>query len=87
MVPRSHAFEGPDALTRLALPTLVVASRDELDPEHPYEVAERYSDLIPDAELVSEDPGESPLAWRGAALSKAIMAFLEQRGLGAAPAR
>jgi pimeloyl-ACP methyl ester carboxylesterase len=84
VVPRSRAFEGPDALTRVAPPTLVVASLDELDPEHPYEVAERYSELIPDAELVSEAPGESPLAWRGAALSKAIMGFLEERGLGSA---
>jgi 3-oxoadipate enol-lactonase len=81
VVPRSHAFEGPDALTRVEPPTLIVASRDELDPEHPYEVAERYSELIPDAELVVERPGESPLAWRGAALSKAIMGFLEERGL------
>jgi pimeloyl-ACP methyl ester carboxylesterase len=86
VVPRSHAFEGPDALTRVVPPTLIVASRDELDPEHPCEVAERYSELIPDAELVSEAPGESPLAWRGAALSKAIMSFLEQRGFSGAPA-
>jgi pimeloyl-ACP methyl ester carboxylesterase len=82
VVPRSNAFEGPDALARVEPPTLVVASRDELDPEHPYEVAERYSELIPDATLVSEEPGESPLAWRGAALSKEIMGFLEQHGLG-----
>jgi pimeloyl-ACP methyl ester carboxylesterase len=81
VVPRSHAFEGPEALTRVEAPTLIVASRDELDPEHPYEVAERYAGLIPDAELVAEEPGESPLAWRGAALSKAIMRFLEERDL------
>jgi 3-oxoadipate enol-lactonase len=86
VVPRSHAFDGPDALTRLAPPTLVVASRDELDPEHPYEVAARYTELIPDAELVSEGPGESPLAWRGAALSRAVMGFLDGLGLGASPA-
>jgi pimeloyl-ACP methyl ester carboxylesterase len=82
VVPRSHAFEGPDALSRVEPPTLIVASRDELDPEHPYEVAARYAEVIPDAELVVEEPGESPLAWRGAALSKAIMHFLEQRGMG-----
>jgi pimeloyl-ACP methyl ester carboxylesterase len=82
VVPRSHAFEGADALTRVEPPTLIVASRDELDPEHPYEVAERYGELIPDSELVSEEAGESPLAWRGAALSKAIAGFLQDRGLG-----
>ena len=81
VVPRSHAFDGPDALTRVETPTLIVASRDELDPEHPYEIAERYAELIPDADLVSEAEGESPLAWRGAALSKAIMGFLAQQGL------
>lgn len=82
VVPRSHAFEGPDALSRVQPPTLIVASRDELDPEHPFEVAERYAQLIPDAELVTEEPGAGPLAWRGAALSKTIRSFLEERGLG-----
>ena len=36
---RSTAFDGVVALERVSAPTLVVASRDELDPEHPYEVA------------------------------------------------
>ena len=58
------------------MPTLVVASRDELDPEHPYEVAVEYARRIPRAELVSEEPGSSPLAWRGAQLSRAILGFL-----------
>jgi hypothetical protein len=59
-----------------------VASRDELDAEHPYEVAQLYLQHIEGAELVSEDPGSSPLAWRGAALSRAIDAFLKRNGLG-----
>jgi 3-oxoadipate enol-lactonase len=78
VVPRSRPFDGPEALEEVAVPTLVVASRDELDPEHPYAVAEEYARRIPGAELVSEEPGASPLAWRGAQLSRAILAFLER---------
>ena len=78
VVPRSKAFDGPDALDRVSVPTLVVASRDEADPQHPYAVAVEYQRRIPRAELVSEDPGASPLAWRGAQLSRAILAFLER---------
>jgi pimeloyl-ACP methyl ester carboxylesterase len=81
-VPRSRPFESLDELKRLPVPTLVVASRDEVDPQHPYELAELYARLIEDAELVTEEPGKSPLAWRGAQLSRAILDFLERRGLG-----
>lgn len=82
VVVRSKAFDGVIALEQLAVPTLVVASRDDLDPEHPYEVAELYCEHIEGAELVSEEPGSSPLAWRGAALSRTIDAFLRRNGLG-----
>ena len=51
---------------------MIVASRDEVDPEHPYATGERYADEIPDARLVSEEPGASPLAWQGAQVSKVI---------------
>ncbi len=78
VVPRSRPFDGPETLAEVSVPTLVVASRDELDPEHPYAVAEEYARRIPRAELVVEEPGASPLAWRGAQLSKAILAFLER---------
>jgi pimeloyl-ACP methyl ester carboxylesterase len=78
VVPRSKAFGGAEALEGVSVPTLVVASRDELDPQHPYVVAEQYARRIPRAELVSEEPGASPLAWRGAQLSRAILGFLER---------
>jgi pimeloyl-ACP methyl ester carboxylesterase len=78
VVPRSKAFDGAEALAEVSVPTLVVASRDELDPEHPYAVAEEYARRIPGAELVSEEPGSSPLAWRGAQLSRAILGFLKR---------
>ena len=38
---------------------------------------------IEGAELVSEEPGSSPLAWRGAPLSRAIDDFLKRNDLGA----
>lgn len=71
-VPRSHAFDGMEALERVAVPTLIVASRDEADPDHPLAVAEEYAQRIPGASFTVEDPGDSPLAWRGGTLSKAI---------------
>jgi len=82
VVPRSSPFDGLEELEWVRVPTLVVASHDEADPDHPYAVAQAYAERIPDAELVSEEPGQSPLAWRGTRLSRAIEAFLESRGLG-----
>jgi pimeloyl-ACP methyl ester carboxylesterase len=82
MVVRSTAFDGVLALERITAPTLVVASRDDLDPEHRFAVAQLYEQHIEGAELVSEEPGSSPLAWRGAALSRAIDGFLRRQGLG-----
>jgi pimeloyl-ACP methyl ester carboxylesterase len=81
VVPRSTAFDGVVALERITVPTLIIASRDELDPEHPYEVAQIYAEHVEGAELVSEEPGASPLAWRGAQLSRSIHGFLERAGL------
>ena len=43
-------------------------------------MAEEYARLIPGARLVVEEAGESPLAWRGGALSKEILAALEAAG-------
>lgn len=72
VVPRSDVFESWDELGRVRAPTVVVASRDEADPEHPFAVARSYCEAIPDARLVSEEPGSSPLAWQGGQLSKVI---------------
>lgn len=71
-VPRTDAFASWDELARLDLPVTVVASRDEADPEHPYATGERYARAITGAELVSEAPGKSPLAWQGGQLSRVI---------------
>ena len=78
VVPRSKAFGGLDGLEHLDVPVLVVGSRDDTDPGHPLAVAEAYARMLPRGELVVEEPGESPLAWRGSQLSRAIAAFLAQ---------
>ena len=83
VVPRSSPFDGLEELEWMQVPTLIVASHDEADPDHPYAVAQAYAERIPNAELVSEEPGESPLAWRGTRLSRAIAAFLGRHGLEA----
>jgi pimeloyl-ACP methyl ester carboxylesterase len=74
-VPRSRPFESMEELAGLDLPALVVASHDAADPGHPYEVAEAYAARLPQARLVSEAVGESPLAWQGGMLSRRIAAF------------
>lgn len=74
-VPRSRPFERLEDLGRLRLPALVVASHDEADPGHPREAAEAYAEHLPSGRLIGEERGESPLAWQGGRLSRAIAAF------------
>ena len=54
---RGRSRPGPSSPSS-TLPTVVVASRDEADPEHPYAVGERYAEAIPGARLVTEEPGQ-----------------------------
>jgi pimeloyl-ACP methyl ester carboxylesterase len=77
-VPRSRPFEAWDDLRALAMPVIVVASRDEADPEHPLAIGERYAATIPDAELRVEEKGASPLAWQGGQLSRVIAEAAER---------
>ena len=77
-VPRSRPFEELSELEFLDVPALVVASHDVADPGHPYAVAEAWAARLPQATLVSEDPGSSPLAWQGGRLSREIAAFCER---------
>ena len=76
-VPRSIPFDGVAELQGLDLPVLVVASHDEADPGHPHSVAQAYVEALPEAKLISEEPGESPLAWQGGRLSREIDAFCD----------
>jgi pimeloyl-ACP methyl ester carboxylesterase len=69
-----------EELEAVEAPTLVVASRDDADPGHPYAIGEAYAERLPQGKLISEDQGASPLAWQGARLSKAIAEFLGESG-------
>lgn len=72
VVPRSRPFESLDQLRALALPVTVVASSDEADPGHPGAVGEAYARAVPNARLVTDEPGRSPVAWQGSQLSRLI---------------
>ncbi|HVD39176.1 MAG TPA: alpha/beta hydrolase [Solirubrobacterales bacterium] len=74
-VPRSRPFDSMEELRALEVPALVVASNDDADPGHPYEAAAAYAEALPDARLLSEEPEQSPLAWQGGRLSRALAAF------------
>jgi 3-oxoadipate enol-lactonase len=71
-VPRSAPFGDLHALEEIECPAVVIGSRDEVDPGHPLEIAELYAELLPQARLVVEDEGDSPLAWQGGRVSKLI---------------
>ena len=77
-VPRSRPFESLEELAGLDVPALVVASSDEADPGHPYAAAAAYAEALPAARLVSEEPGESPLAWQGGRLSRVLAGFYSE---------
>ena len=72
IVPRAQAFGSWEDLAEITAPTVVVGSRDDIDFEHPLEIAERYARFIPGARLVLEEPGKSPLAWQGGRVSAVI---------------
>ena len=76
-VPRSVPFGGLDELEHMDVPALVVASHDDTDPGHPHSVASAWAERLPRADLVSEEPGQSPLAWQGGRLSRVIADFLD----------
>jgi pimeloyl-ACP methyl ester carboxylesterase len=76
--PRSRPFPSIDSLTAIEVPTVVVADRDEADPGHPLAIGEAYAEAIPNAELLVEEEGKSPLAWQGSQLSKVIADVAER---------
>ena len=79
-IPHSTAWKGMEPLASLDVPVLIIGSRDDADSLHPLGVAEEYSRKLPNAELVVEDRGQSPLAWQGARLSNVIADFFERVG-------
>lgn len=72
-VPRSRPFARWDQLHSIAVPTIVVASRDEADPSHPLALARRYAQEIRGARFAVEEEGRSPLAWQGGQLSRLVL--------------
>ena len=74
-VPRSAPFEAISELEFCQVPALVVASGDTADPGHPYAVAAAYAERLPQARLIAEGEGESPLAWQGGRLSREMVSF------------
>lgn len=81
VVPRSRPFGELAELERLETPALVIGTRDDADPGHPLATAEEYARRLPRGELVVEERGDTPLAWQGARLSRAIGDFLERAQL------
>jgi hypothetical protein len=62
----------------IAAASIVVASRDEADPGHPFAIGAAYAETIPGARLATEDEGKSPLAWQGGQLSRVIAEVAER---------
>ena len=77
-VPRSEPFGDLAELEFLEPPALLVASNDDADPTHPFAVARAWAERISGARLISEAPGESPLAWQGGRLSRELASFFAQ---------
>ncbi len=77
-VPRSRPFGALADLAEVRCPTVVVADRDEADPGHPLAIGEAWARTLPDAELVVEEPGRSPVAWQGGQLSKVVAGLAER---------
>jgi pimeloyl-ACP methyl ester carboxylesterase len=80
VVPRSRPFEQLGELAKIDAPTIVVASRDAADPGHPLAVGVAYAREIAGAQLLVEEPGQSPLAWQGGQLSRALVELVQRIG-------
>jgi pimeloyl-ACP methyl ester carboxylesterase len=80
-LPRSRPFGALDELSALAVPAVVVASNDDADPEHPEALGIAYSEAIPNARLITDPPGRSPVAWQGSQLSQIIADVVAESGL------
>jgi pimeloyl-ACP methyl ester carboxylesterase len=81
-LPRSAPFGSLHELGAINVPALVVASNDDADPEHPEALGIAYAREIPGAQLVTDPPGKSPIAWQGSQLSQIIAGVVASSGLG-----
>ena len=78
-VPRSRPFESMDELERLECRRWSSPATTTPTPAIPTRSAAAYAERLPQARLVSEGEGESPLAWQGGRLSREIAAFCRRR--------
>ncbi len=77
-VPRSSPFDDLQELETITVPSIVVGSRDAVDPSHPLAVAERWAQALPGARLEVEPEGKSPLAWQGGRLARFAEELVER---------
>jgi len=80
-LPRSAPFGPLSDLGAIRVPAVVVASSDDADPEHPEALGIAYAEVIPEAQLVTDPPGRSPIAWQGSQLSQIIAEVVSASGL------
>jgi pimeloyl-ACP methyl ester carboxylesterase len=71
-LPRTRPFGSLSDLAAIGVPSAVVVSGDEADPEHPEALGIAYAEAIPGARLITDPPGRSPIAWQGSQLSQII---------------
>ena len=82
-LPRSQPFGAIAELGSIAAPAVIVASGDDADPEHPQALGIAYAEAIPNARLVTDPPGRSPIAWQGSQLSQIVADVVGESGLRA----
>ena len=81
-LPRSRPFASLEDLAAVTVPAVVVASNDDADPEHPQALGIAYAQALPNARLITDAPGRSPVAWQGSQLSQIIAEVVACSGLG-----
>lgn len=73
---RSAPYRSVDELAAVEAPSVILATHDDYDLDHPYDVARRYAAVL-GCEIVVEDPGDPPLAFRGDEISDVILQVAE----------
>lgn len=76
----ARPFETYAQLAGVAVPTLVLGSRDALDRNHPLRLARAYASAL-GAPFECEPEGSVPYAWRARQISRIALAFARRHGL------
>jgi 3-oxoadipate enol-lactonase len=75
---RAKPFDSFAELGSIDVPTVVVGTRDELDPRHPLELARRYAEALPESRFACEERGRMPLGWGGRRLTHLVSELAER---------